>query len=155
MPNLDERFRIIYDMMGLFMQNVNEDRVKGYLRHLKPVPTDRLRAACAGCVEHGSQRGAPTVAEILRRAGDLGTRRLMEAVEPSGPGYVECKKVVHKTRYGPLLCCREEGHMSECEVWFYRNGPQAGDIDTIAKLKAAEGKVVPLRQPDALLEEMP
>ena len=145
MPDLDPRFRIIDEMMGLYMQNVSEKRVHGYLRHLKDIETDVLRGACAGCVEHGSQRGAPTVAEIRRRVGELGARRRQE----EGPADViplhpECKRTVHETRYGRLLCCREEGHIGSCEAWFHAGGPRPEDAEAIWKLTSRRGNVVRL-----------
>jgi hypothetical protein len=74
MPSLDERFRIIDDMMCVFVQTVSEHRVKLYLKHLDDIPTDRLRAAAVGCVEQGQQRGVPTIADLRRRANELAQR---------------------------------------------------------------------------------
>ena len=156
MLNLDPRTQIIEEMLGLYAQKVPEQRVKGYLRHLKDIGTDALRAACAGCIEHGSQRGAPTVAEIRRRAAEIGTRRRdSEPEEELQAAYRECKRVVSKTRYGKLLCCREEGHWGDCEAWFDRDGPQPEDAETIAGLAAAEGKTGSLQEPEGLLEDIP
>ena len=157
MSSLDERFRIIDEMMGLYMQNVSESRVKGYLRHLpaNEIPTDILRAAVAGCIEHGSQRGAPTVAEVRRRAGELGTRRLHTEVSADViPLHPECKRVVHETPHGPLLCCREGGHVGgSCEPWFNYGGPQPGDAAVIRGLIGAGGAVVPIRPLEGEYEE--
>jgi hypothetical protein len=155
MPNLDERFRTVEEMLQLYSQSVPEQRVKGFLRHLQKIPTEKLKLACAGCVEHGSQRGAPTVAEIIRRAMEVGTRRSsFDETDDEGPRYRECKRVVHATRFGKLLCCCEEGHMGECRVWFDHNGLQAEDAEVIRRLMESEGKVIPLHRPEELLEDI-
>jgi hypothetical protein len=154
MPNLDERFRIIDEMFAVYMNNVPERRVKLYLRRLPPekIDTDRLRTAVAGCIDNGNQRGVPTVAEILRRAVEVGVRRSAFAEpEEVQPTIRECKKLVHQTRFGKLLCCREEGHALECEVRF---GPQRwdGDAAVIRRLCAAEGEKV---KTENLFEDIP
>ncbi len=154
MPNLDERFKIIDEMFAVYMNNVPERRVRLYLKRLPPekIDTDRLRTAVAGCVDNGTQRGVPTIAEILRRAVEVGSRRSSFAdPEEAQLPYPECKKLVHQTRHGKLLCCREEGHGGDCEVRF---GPQRwdGDAEVIRRLCAVEGKEV---STDNLFEDIP
>ena len=157
MSSLDERFRIIYEMFGIYMNNVPECRVKGYLRHLpaKEIPTDVLRAACVGCVEHGGQRGVPTPAEIRRRAGELGVKRLQTEVSADViPLHAECKRTVHETPHGKLICCREGGHVGgSCEPWFNYGGPQPSDAAVIRGLIGVGSAVVPIRPLEGEYEE--
>ena len=74
MGSLDERSVIVTEMMQTFVQQVSPERVVAYLKHLDGIGTDTLRAACAGAVEAGQQRGIPTVADIRRRAGEIQRR---------------------------------------------------------------------------------
>ena len=155
MPS-NPRMQIIEEMMQERVQSVSAERVAVYYKRLEDIPEDMLRAACVGLTENSQQRGVPTVAEIRRRAGELASRRttFVESEEAPSPRR-ECKKLVHQTRFGKLLCCREEGHSGDCEAWFSHDGPQPGDADTVRRLVEAKGKVVSLRQPDELLEDIP
>ena len=155
MVNLDERFRIIYEMFEDYMNTVPEQRVKRRMQHLEDIPTDVLRAAVAGCIEYGPHRGVPTAAEIRRRAGELGAKRLhVEVSADIIPLHPECKRVVYETPHGPLLCCREGGHVGgSCEPWFEHGGPQPGDAAVIRGLIGAGGAVVPIRPLEGEYEE--
>jgi len=118
---------IIDEMLALFVQNPGEKQIKGYLRHLEDIPTDTLRAAVAGCIECG-QRGKPTVAEIRRRVAEAGARRMDFSHEhDEKPRYVECRKRLHRTAFGNLICCKPRGHEGDCRTWFDHRGPQPGD----------------------------
>ena len=140
------RMQIIEEMMQERVQSVSAERVAVYYKRLEDIPEDILRAACIGATENMQRGGVPTVAEIRARAGKLG-RRTIGVLEPEGnviPLHPECKRTVHETRYGPLLCCREEGHIGSCEAWFHAGGPQPEDAEAIWKLTGRRGNVVSL-----------
>jgi hypothetical protein len=151
---LDPRAQIIDEMLSLFLQNPSEKQIKGYLTHLKDVPTDQLKAAVAGCIEHGSH-GKPHVADIRRRASELVTRRSsFNDTADVIPIHAECKKITHETKHGTLLCCREAGHAGDCEAWFKHGGPRPGDAEIIIKLGVPEGRVVPIRPAEELVDSV-
>jgi hypothetical protein len=147
------RLEIIHEMMQTFVQAVSAERAAAYYKRLEDVSEDVLRAACVGCVEQGQQRGMPTVAEIRRRANEISSSRsaLSELEDPT-PRHRECRKAIHHTRFGSLLCCREEGHIGDCEAWFSREGVQPADAEGIAQLVRLGDGAGPLADE---LEEIP
>jgi hypothetical protein len=132
---LDERAVIVEDMLSIYLHTVPEKMLKGYLRHLpaKEIPTDLLRRAVTRCIEHGQQSRKPSIFDIHRAAAELRGQQRQQEEDPT-PLRPECKKVVHRTPHGKLLCCREEGHHGDCEVWFDHGGPHPDDAETITRL---------------------
>ena len=133
--SFDPRTEIIDEMLAMYLTKVPERMLKGYLRHLRDIETDTLRAAVAGCIEQGQSGRRPTPFDIRERAKDLKQRRSnFDHEEASKPSYRECRKAIYSTVFGRLLCCREEGHDGQCEAWFRASGSRSEDQEIIQAL---------------------